>query len=316
MVQSLRLRAADVAISVEMIAAATCRRPNGSLEIADIAGMVRAGAAAIGDVGFREQPIMHGAILRRALEHAKTAGVALLVAPRHAALRENGVATEGAVATRMGYRPDPAAAEHAALAHDLEVAALVQTPMLAYGVTTARSVQLVRGAKDLVGCELGAAAPIHHLLLDESALFHAPYDTNFRFDPPLRHKDDVAALVAGVASGDIDCVVSGHAPLGQLAKEPEFEDAEPGALGLQTCLSSLLGLVAAGRLPLLRAIDAVTAAPARSVGLVRGKAQPSAIGLTSASLIPAKPGSVDVSRLARGPAIRLFGVNTLLVGLC
>ncbi|MBK9070092.1 MAG: amidohydrolase family protein [Myxococcales bacterium] len=269
MVQALRSRASEVPIAIKIIAAATRTRGDGQVEIADIAGMVRAGAVAIGNVGHREQPIANAAIMRRALEHAKTIGVTAIASPLDVSLREGGVATEGAIATRMGYRPDPAASEHAALARDLEIAALAQTPLLCFGITTARAVELVRAAKAR-GLRITAAAPMHHLLLDETALLTAPYDTNFRLDPPLRRRDDVDALIAGVASGEIDCVATAHTPLGQLAKEPEFEDAEPGALGLQTCLAALLGLVAAGRLPLLRAIDAVTAAPARSLGLSCG----------------------------------------------
>nr|MBP6844241.1 amidohydrolase family protein [Kofleriaceae bacterium] len=53
-------------------------------------------------------------------------------------------------------------------------------------------------------------------------------------------------------------------------KEGLFEEAVPGAVGLETTLAVVLGLVAAGYLPLARAIDSLTAAPARAFALDAG----------------------------------------------
>lgn len=261
MVQALRSRARHVPIRTAVIGAATRAR-----ELTDIAGMVRAGAAAIGDVGHGESAVANAALVRRAFEHVKTAGAVAICAPADEALRERGVATEGAIATRLGYRPDPAASEFIALARDLELAALVDLPLVVWGVTTKRSVELIAAARAR-GQRVTAFAFLHHILFDESALLAHPYDTKLRFSPPLRARTDVDAVLAGLASGVVDAIASGHVPLGQLAKEPEFEDAEPGALGLQTCVGAVCGLVARGALGLVRAVDALSLAPARALGL-------------------------------------------------
>ena len=70
--------------------------------------------------------------------------------------------------------------------------------------------------------------------------------------------------------GAIDAIVSDHAPSALTEKEGLFEEAVPGAVGLETTLAVVLGLCAAGHLPLARAIDALTLAPARAFGLDAG----------------------------------------------
>lgn len=49
------------------------------------------------------------------------------------------------------------------------------------------------------------------------------YDTNLKMNPPLRTKEDNEVLIAAVADGTIDCVVTDHAPHAAHEKEREFE---------------------------------------------------------------------------------------------
>jgi dihydroorotase len=85
--------------------------------------------------------------------------------------------------------------------------------------------------------------------------------------PPLRASSDVAGLLAGLAEGVIDAVVSDHRPQSTLQKNCEFSEAEPGAVGLAVCFGLLLSLVQEGRLELGRAIRALTAGPASVLGV-------------------------------------------------
>jgi dihydroorotase len=105
----------------------------------------------------------------------------------------------------------------------------------------------------------------HHLLLTHEALLG--YDTACKVNPPLREPEDVEALRRALADGTIDCIATDHAPHGVLDKHVEMAEAAPGMIGLELCLPLLLGLVREGVLPLGRLIDALTAAPARVVGL-------------------------------------------------
>ena len=58
----------------------------------------------------------------------------------------------------------------------------------------------------------------------------------FKVNPPLRTPADVAAVKAGLADGTIDAIATDHAPHAREAKEPPFDQAPPGMLGLETAL--------------------------------------------------------------------------------
>jgi len=83
----------------------------------------------------------------------------------------------------------------------------------------------------------------------------------------LREPEDVAAVRQALADGTIDAIATDHAPHSPLEKDCEFAEASPGLIGLETCFPLLLDLVRSGDLPLGRLVDALTAAPARIVGL-------------------------------------------------
>ena len=79
--------------------------------------------------------------------------------------------------------------------------------------------------------------------------------------------------------GTADAVATDHAPHREVDKAVEFGTAANGISGLETALGLLLEAVDAGRLPLLRAIEALTTGPAAvlagrmrraSAGLVEG----------------------------------------------
>ena len=80
-------------------------------------------------------------------------------------------------------------------------------------------------------------------------------------------REERTALLRGLSEGVLDAVVSDHRPQSTLQKDCEFQDAEPGALGLSLCFSALLSLVLDGHLPLARAVAALTTGPASVLGL-------------------------------------------------
>ena len=123
------------------------------------------------------------------------------------------------------------------------------------------------------GVAVTAEAAPHHLLLTEESL--RGYESKYRMNPPLRTKRDVDALIRGLADGTIDTIASDHAPHTWEDKEKELAATPNGVVGLETTVGAILGgLVAKNRLPLGRAIDAMTAAPARILGLKKGSLRP------------------------------------------
>ena len=84
---------------------------------------------------------------------------------------------------------------------------------------------------------------------------------------PLRHESDVQALLEGLASGVIDCIASDHAPHETDSKTVEFSRASFGITGLQTTVPLVLQRVRENHFSLLRAIEALTTAPAECFNL-------------------------------------------------
>jgi dihydroorotase len=174
---------------------------------------------------------------------------------------------EGAVSTRIGIKGQPACAESAMVARDLEIVEWTGARYHIAHVSTARTVALVRDAKRR-GLPVTCEVTPHHLALTDEACSH--YDTNTKMMPPLRTQADIDALLEGLADGTIDAIATDHAPHSPVEKDVEFECAAPGLLGLETALPIILDFVRMGTLDDKRAIAALTGGPARTFGLPGG----------------------------------------------
>ena len=233
-------------------------------QLADIADMKDGGIVAISDDG---RPVMNAGLLRRAYEYARTFDLPLVQHAEDLDLSEGGAMNEGAVATRIGIRGQPACAESAMVARDLEIVEWTGARYHVAHVSTARTVALIRDAKRR-GLPVTCEVTPHHLALTDEACSH--YDTRTKVMPPLRTAADQEALLEGLADGTIDCIATDHAPHSPVEKDVEFECAAPGMLGLETALPIILDFVRMGTLDEKRAIAALTGAPARAFGLPGG----------------------------------------------
>src|SRR5213079_1120986 len=115
----------------------------------------------------------------------------------------------GLVATRLGLKGIPAAAEEIMVGRDLLLAGLTGGHIHLCHMSTRGSVELIRRAKEQ-GIRVTAEVTPHHLTLTDHAC--ETYDTHAKMNPPLREAADVAALRQALKDGVIDCVASDHAP--------------------------------------------------------------------------------------------------------
>jgi dihydroorotase len=229
--------------------------------LADIGDMARAGAKAITDDG---KPVMNGGIMRRAMEYAKAFDLPVISHCEDQSLAACGVMNEGAVSLEMGLRGIPAAAEEAMVARDIMIAELTDAKLHIAHVSTAGSVRLIAAAKER-GVTVTAEVTPHHLTLTEDAV--SDYDPNTKVNPPLRTEADKRALLKALADGTIDAIATDHAPHNIIDKEAGFEEASFGLIGMETMLPLVLALVHEKKITMKRAIEALTVAPARILGL-------------------------------------------------
>ncbi len=237
-------------------------------ELAEIGDMVRGGAVAISDDG---KPVGQAEIMRLALEYSSMFGIPVISHCEDTSLAQEGVMHLGAVATVLGLKGIPAAAEEVMLARDLILAEAAGARLHAAHISTKGSVELIRAAKARgvwVTCEVTP----HHLSLTDEAV--QGYDTSTKVNPPLRSMDHVLALRQGLAAGIIDVIASDHAPHAQEEKAVEFNAAPFGLVGLETAVPLIMDLVRSGELELSRAVEALTLQPARILGIERGSLTP------------------------------------------
>jgi dihydroorotase len=154
------------------------------------------------------------------------------------------------------------------LERDLALVELTGGRLLVDQITCADALDALARAK-AKGLRVFASVSINHLSFN--TLDIGDYRTFYKLTPPLRGEDDRQAVIEALASGLIDIVVSAHAPAPAEDKRLPFDEAAPGAVGLETLLPALLSLYHDGRLPLLDLMRTVTLAPAQLLGLTAGR---------------------------------------------
>ncbi|HSE95903.1 MAG TPA: dihydroorotase [Methylomirabilota bacterium] len=242
-------------------------------ELAEMGELAEAGCVAYSDDG---RPVVSAALLRRALLYAQTFGRPVISHAEDDTLSHDGAMHEGFVATELGLRGIPAAAEEIMVARDIALAELTGTPVHIAHVSTAAAVRLLRDAKARGVPVTGEVTP-HHLLLTDEAM--RAYDANAKMAPPLRGKRDVEACREALADGTLDALATDHAPHAVSDKEVELDRAANGVVGLETAVAlCLTHLVRARVLDLPTLIARLTVGPARVLGLPGGRLSPGAPG--------------------------------------
>ncbi len=235
-------------------------------ELTEIAELKRSGAVAISDDG---QSVPRSDLLRRALEYAGMFNLPVIEHCEDKDLAQDGVMNEGYMSTVLGLRGIPEAAEEIIVARDIILAEMSGSHIHIAHASTARTVELIREAKQR-GVKVTAEATPHHLILTEEAV--SDYNTNTKVNPPLRTEDDVEALRVGLVDGTIDAIATDHAPHTIEDKQVEYDYAPFGISGLETAVPLLIThLVQPGIISLSDLISKMTIEPARILRLDKGR---------------------------------------------
>jgi dihydroorotase len=224
---------------------------------------------AAGCVGFSQAnvAITDTQVLWRAMEYAATFGFTLFLHAEEPFLAAKGVAHDGEVATRLGLKGIPSAAEALALATILRIAQETGAKVHISRLSTAEGVEMVRAAKKQ-GLNISCDVSANHLHLTEHDIGY--FDTNCHLKPPLRTQRDKEALSAGLKDGTIDAICSDHTPVDDDAKMAPFAEAEIGATGLELLLPLTLKWATEQKVSLLHAIGSITQASAEVLGISGG----------------------------------------------
>jgi dihydroorotase len=207
--------------------------------------------------------------MRRAMTYARDFDALVIHFPQDPDLAA-GVMNEGEFALRLGLSGVPREAEAVMLDRDLRLVALTGARYHASIVTTTLSLEALRAAK-AAGLPVTCGTSINHLTLNENDI--GDYRTFLKLRPPLRREDERMALVAALAEGLVDVIVSDHDPQDVETKRLPFGEAEFGAIGVETMLAAGLRLVHSGDVTLSRLLAAMSSRPADILGLPQGRLQ-------------------------------------------
>ena len=234
--------------------------------LVDMAALVAAGAVAFSDDG---RPVKTAGLMRRALEQAKSLAVPIIDHCEDPSLSTSGVVNEGPVAKRLNLRGIPNSSEDVCVARDLIVAEATGAHLHVAHLSTARAMEMVRVGKRRgirVTCEV---TPHHYTLTDEAVLEHG---TRAKMNPPLRSRQDLEAVLEGIADGTVDALVTDHAPHAPELKAKPLPEAPFGVIGLETALGlALTHLVHTGRISLAHLVVLMSTNPARLINQPLGR---------------------------------------------
>lgn len=260
----IQRRARDKAI-VNVLPAAALTKGIEGREITEFGLLLEAGAVAFTD-GARA--LRNPQVMRRAMIYARDFDALLMNHVEDPDLRGVGVMNEGEFASRKGLPGIPVEAETVMLERDIRLARATDARYHAAMISCAESVELVRRAK-ADGVRITCGVSINSLTLNENDV--GDYRTFCKVSPPLRHEDERLALVAALAEGVIDVVVSDHDPQDVETKRQPFSEAANGALGIETMLAAALRMVHAGQIDLPVLLAALSTRPADLLGLRCGR---------------------------------------------
>jgi dihydroorotase len=170
---------------------------------------------------------------------------------------------EGTWSTWLGLAGIPDVSESIMVNRDIELTAMTGGRLHVPHVSSAKSVDWIRAAKE-GGINVTAEVTPHHLFFTDGSL-HS-YNTNFKVAPPIRSTDDRQALRDAVKDGTIDCIATDHAPHAIEEKEMPFDWAPCGMIGLESAFGAVWKVLGEQGVELEQVIAAMTVNPRLAMG--------------------------------------------------
>lgn len=197
-------------------------------ELSDIAGMKAAGAAALSEDG---KSVMNSAVYAEGMKVAKANGLPIFAHCEDIDLVRGGVMNAGKRAEELGLPGITNAVEDIITMRDILLAGETKAQLHLCHCSTKNSVEFVRFAKKQ-GIQVTAEVCPHHFAMCDEDITED--SSRFKMNPPLRAREDVEALIAGLLDGTMDCISTDHAPHSAEEKSGGMVGSPFGIVGSET----------------------------------------------------------------------------------
>ncbi len=287
-VSFIKNKAFSTAINVHPIGAIS--KDLAGKEITEMYDMHKHGAIAFSD---DQQFIENPNLMKIALLYSKNFSGTLMSFPHQLSLNKGGQVHEGITSTRMGLKGIPSLSEEIAIDRDLALAEYCESPIHFSCISTGKSIAKIQNAK-ANGQKITSSIPVHNLYFIDSDL--EGFDTNLKVMPPFRTSADRELLIEGIQNGHIQAIVSDHQPQEIELKKCEFDNAEFGIIGYQTCFAAAYSVLES-KLDLSQIVHLFTDGPRGIVGLPINTIE---LGAKANFTLfnPAKEFTLDVNQIA------------------
>ena len=261
-------------------------------QLSEMKKLKDAGAVAFSDDGV---PVSDSRMMRNALLYAANFNLPVIEHCEDKSLVDGGVVNEGKNSNLLGLPGISRASEDAEIARNIVLAQVYNVPVHLAHVSTRGGMQLIREAKARgvkVTCE---TCPHYMALTDDEIL---GFNTLAKVNPPLREEEDRQAVIAAIADGTADCIVTDHAPHSKEDKDGGMYESPNGISGLETSYAvSYTTLVEGGYITQERLTELMTYNPAKILGVECGRIEKG--GLADITLVDnSKEFTVDPSTFA------------------
>jgi len=229
-------------------------------ELADMAAMAPY-VAGFSDDG---RGVQSAEMMRAAMAEAKRLGKIIVSHCEVEVLLTGGCIHDGKYARLHGHGGISSESEWGQIRRDIDLVRQTGADYHICHISAKESVELLRRAKAEGLPVTGETGP-HYLALCDMDLEE---DGRFKMNPPIRSAADRDALIAGLADGTVDMIITDHAPHSAEEKGRGLEGSLMGVVGLETSFAACYTyLVKTGKLSLEKLVDLMHGAPKRRFGV-------------------------------------------------
>ena len=211
---------------IEVLPFATISSKRAGRELADIEALrpLSVGYSDDGN-GIQTEPLM-----RQAMQRIAAVDGIIAAHCEDDSLLHAGYIHDGEYARNNGHKGICSESEWGPIKRDVKLAEELGCRYHVCHISTKESVEIIRNAKQScahISCE---TAPHYLVLCDENL----QEDGRFKMNPPLRAKEDKAALIAGIQDGTIEVIATDHAPHTAEEKSRGLKGSMMGIVGIET----------------------------------------------------------------------------------